>query len=134
MTTGLFKEIGFIRQADMQPGPITPGQNRRKALEVGDLWVGQCHVTALDAPSQWHHHQDFDSVMYMLSGRIRVDHGVGGKESFELGEGEYAYFPRRKIHRCEILEGGDNVHYVFVRVGKGETVENVGGPEGFDKT
>ena len=106
----LFSEIGIIRAGELGEGPITPGQNRRKALEVGDLWVGECHVTALDQPSQWHHHKDFDSVMYMLSGRIRVDHG-------------------RVIHRAQILEGGDDVRYVFVRVGQGETLENVDGPE-----
>lgn len=131
MSAGLFKTIGFVRADQLVDGPITPGQNRRKALEVGDLWVGQCHVTALDDPSQWHHHQDFDSVMYMLSGRIRVDFGENGDESFEIGEGDYAYFPRRAIHRCQILEGGDNVHYVFVRVGSGETVVNVDAPGAF---
>lgn len=125
----LFSEIGVVRAGELQEGPITPGQIRSKALEVGDLWVGECHVTALDQPSQWHHHKDFDSVMYMLSGRIRVDHGPGGKKSFELGAGDYAYFPRRVIHRAQILEGGDNVHYVFLRIGKGETLENVDGPE-----
>jgi uncharacterized RmlC-like cupin family protein len=85
-------------------------------------------VTALDAPSQWHHHEEFDSVMFMLSGRIRVDYGENGVQSFEIGKGDYAYFPRRAIHRCQILEGGDSVHYVFVRVGEGETVVNYDGP------
>ena len=128
MGNPLFSEIGVIRAGELEPGPITPGQIRSKALEVGDLWVGECHVTARDQPSQWHHHKDFDSVMYMLSGRIRVDHGSGGTKSFELGAGDYAYFPRRVIHRAQILEG-DDVRYVFVRVGQGETLENVDGPE-----
>lgn len=128
MGNPLFSEIGIIRAGELEPGPITPGQIRSKALEVGDLWVGECHVTALDQPSQWHHHKDFDSVMYMLSGRIRVDHGPGGKKSFELRAGDYAYFPRRVIHRAQILEG-DDVRYVFLRVGQGETLENVDGPD-----
>jgi len=51
--------------------------------------------------------------------------------SFEIGKGDYAFFPRRAIHRCEILEGGDDVHYVFVRVGQGETVVNHDGPGTF---
>lgn len=131
MSTGLFKEIGYIKADQLQMGPQTPGQVRKKALEAGELWVGQCHVTALNEPSQWHHHQEFDSVMFMLSGRIRVDFGENGQDSFEIGKGDYAYFPRRAIHRCEILEGGDDVHYVFVRVGKGETVVNHDGPGKF---
>ncbi|MWL91268.1 cupin domain-containing protein [Cupriavidus sp. SW-Y-13] len=128
MSTGLFKEIGFIRADQLTMGPQTPGQVRKKALEAGELWVGQCHVTAIDAPSQWHHHKEFDSVMFMLSGRIRVDFGENGEQSFEIGKGDYAFFPRRAIHRCEVLEGGDDVHYVFVRVGQGETVINHHGP------
>lgn len=128
MSTGLFRDIGYIKANALQMGPQTPGQVRKKALEAGELWVGQCHVTALDTPSQWHHHQEFDSVMFMLSGRIRVDFGENGEQSFEIGKGDYAYFPRRAIHRCQILEGGNDVHYVFVRVGAGETVVNHDGP------
>jgi hypothetical protein len=66
--------------------------------------------------------------MYMLSGRIRVDYGANGEKSFEIGKGDYAFFPRRAIHRRQIIEGGDNVHYIFVRVGEGETVVNLDGP------
>jgi len=126
--TGLFDTIGYLKSDQTIQGPITPGQNRRKAITADGLWVGECHVTALDAPSQWHHHAEFDSVMYMLSGRIRVDYGDNGERSFEIGKGDYAYFPRRAIHRCQILEGGNDVRYVFVRVGHGETVVNVDGP------
>lgn len=131
MSDGLFQEIGYLTSDKTVVGPITPGQNRRKAIQAGNLWVGECHVTAKEAPSQWHHHAEYDSVMYMLSGRIRVDYGKNGEKSFEIGKGDYAYFPRRAIHRCQILEGGDDVHYVFVRQGEGETVCNVGGPGDF---
>ncbi|QEW06606.1 cupin domain-containing protein [Nitrincola iocasae] len=130
MSRGIFEQIGVIKAEQLTQGPQTPGQNRKKALEAGPLWVGECHVTALDAPSQWHHHKEFDSVMYMLSGRIRVDYGENGEHSFEIGKGDYAYFPRRVIHRAQIVEGGDDVHYVFVRLGEGETLVNVDGPGG----
>lgn len=129
MSKGIFKEIGYITADDLSEGPITPGQNRKKAFEIGPLWVGQCHVTALAEPSQWHHHLEFDSVMYMLSGRVRVDHGENGEESFEIGKGDYAYFPRRVIHRAQIIEGGEDVHYIFFRIGEGETLMNVDGPQ-----
>jgi uncharacterized RmlC-like cupin family protein len=131
MSNGLFKTIGYVTSDTLTEGPITPGQNRRKAITADGLWVGDCHVTALDAPSQWHHHAEYDSVMYMLSERIRVDWGDRGEKSFEIGKGDYPYFPRRAIHRCQILEGGDDVHYVFVRVGHGPTVVNVDGPGSF---
>ena len=131
MSNGFFETIGYVTADNLTEGPITPGQNRRKAIAADGLWVGDCHVTALDAPSQWHHHAEYDSVMYMLSGRIRVDWGDRGEKSFEIGKGDYAFFPRRAIHRCQILEGGDDVHYVFVRVGHGPTVVNVDGAGAF---
>lgn len=131
MSTGLFQNIGYVTSEQTTVGPITPGQNRRKAIEAGNLWMGECHVTALDAPSQWHHHAEYDSVMYMLSGRIRVDFGANGDESFEIGKGDYAFFPRRAIHRCQIISGGEDVYYVFVRVGEGPTVVNVDAPGTF---
>lgn len=128
MRTSLFKSIQYVTSNQLSDGPSTPGQNRRKAFASDGLWVGECHVTAIDAPSQWHHHADYDSVMYMLSGRIRVDHGATGEDSFELGTGDYAFFPRGAIHRAQILEGGENVHYVFMRLGTGESVVNVDEP------
>lgn len=128
MRTSLFKAIQYVTSDQLSDGPNTPGQNRRKAFSIDGLWVGECHVTAIEAPSQWHHHADYDSLMYMLSGRIRVDHGTNGEDSFEIGTGDYAFFPRGAIHRAQILEGGENVHYVFVRLGSGESVVNVDGP------
>lgn len=128
MTEPLFNKIGVIKPGDLIDGPNTPGQNRKTAVNLETFWVGEAHITALDAPSQWHHHKDFDSVMYMMSGKIRVDHGENGEDTFTLEAGDYAYFPRRVIHRCQILEGGDDVRYIGIRVGKGETVVNVDGP------
>ena len=72
--------------------------------------------------------RDYDSIMYMLAGRIRVDWGAAGEKSFEVGPGEYAFFRRGVIHRAQILEGRENCRYVFVRIGKGESVVNVDGP------
>ena len=128
MRKDIFSKIDYVTADKLEQGPITPGQNRLKAFASEGLWVGQCHVTALDAPSQWHHHANYESVMYMLSGRIRVDHGPHGEKSFEIGAGDYAFFPRGMIHRAQILEGGDEVRYVFVRLGSGESVYNVDGP------
>lgn len=129
MMKPLFEEdILLVSHDQLQDGPNTPGQNRRTAFAPDGLWVGECEVTAHDLPSQWHHHADYDSIMYMLAGRIRVDWGATGEKSFELGPGDYAFFRRGVIHRAQILEGRDNCRYVFVRIGQGESVVNVDGP------
>ena len=85
---GLFSgQIFFVSKNDLKDGPNTPGQNRKTALSPDGLWVGECVVTAYDQPSQWHHHKDYDSVMYMLSGRIRVDWGPNGRKEFRTRPG-----------------------------------------------
>jgi hypothetical protein len=47
MSDGLFKNIGYVKSEETAVGPIAPGQNRRKAIEAGTLYMGECHVTAL---------------------------------------------------------------------------------------
>ncbi|QIE47477.1 cupin [Pseudohalocynthiibacter aestuariivivens] len=117
-----------MTQADLQDGPNTPGQNRQTAYSEDGLWIGQCEVTARDQPSQWHHHKDYDSIMYMIEGRIRVDWGEYGEKSFEMGPGDYGFFGRKVIHHAQIIDAPDNCRYVFVRIGSGESVVNVDGP------
>lgn len=126
---GLFDgQIFCVSQDELEKGPDTPGQLRMKALAMDGLWVGQCHVTAKDVPSQWHHHDNYDSIMYMLAGKIRVDWGAKGEQSFELNPGDYAFLGRKAIHRAQIIEATEDCRYVFVRIGEGESVVNVEGP------
>lgn len=121
-------EIFYVSKDDLKDGPNTPGQLRKSALSSHGMWVGECQVTAREIPSQWHHHKDYDSMMFMLEGRIRVDWGPDGEKSFELGPGDYAFFGRRAIHRAQIIDAPEDCRYVFVRIGQGESVEHVDGP------
>ena len=126
---GVFgQEIFHVSQQDLTDGPNTPGQMRKTALAPEGLWIGQCQVTARNIPSQWHHHENYDSIMYMLEGRIRVDWGPVGEKSFEMGPGDYAFFGRKVIHRAQIIDAPEDCRYVFVRIGHGESVINVDGP------
>lgn len=126
---GLFgREIYHVPQSALRDGPNTPGQPRKTAHSNEGLWIGQCQVTALNVPSQWHHHENYDSIMYMLEGRIRVDWGENGEKSFEMGPGDYAFFGRKVIHSAQIIDAPEDCRYVFVRIGEGESVVNVDGP------
>ena len=128
-STGFFDgEIFLVRNSELGEGPYTPGQPRRAALSREGLWVGECHVTAVEQASQWHHHANYDSIMYMLSGRIRVDWGAEGEKSFEMGPGDFAFIGRRAIHCAQVLDTTEECRYVFVRIGEGESVINVDGP------
>lgn len=127
--TSLFgKKIIHIASEDLTDGPNTPGQMRKTAYAPSGLWVGECQITARQIPSQWHHHEDYDSIMYMLEGKIRVDWGEDGEKSIEMGPGDYAFFGRKVIHRAQIIDAPEDCKYVFVRIGNGESVINVDGP------
>ncbi|TWI31257.1 cupin domain-containing protein [Paracoccus sulfuroxidans] len=122
------EDIIYVRKEDMIDGPHTPGQPRQTAYEAEGIWTGVTTITAIDAPSQWHHHKDHDSIMYMLNGEIRVDWGVEGEKSFTLKPGDFAFFRRGVIHRAQALSTDGACNFAVVRLGAGETVEAVDGP------
>ncbi len=129
MTKSLLSEdILHVRGIDMIDGPNTPGQPRKTAFETNGLWAGVTTVTAKDTTSQWHHHADFDSVMYVLSGRIRVDWGEHGEKSFEMGPGDFGFYRKGVIHCAQLVGDSESCSFVVVRVGEGETVINTDGP------
>ena len=129
MDKSLFQgDILYVNHAEMTDGPNTPGQPRKTAFETEGLWAGVTTVIAKDTTSQWHHHADHDSVMYVLSGGIRVDWGEQGEKSFEMGPGDFAFFKRGVIHCAQVIGDCETCSFVAVRVGEGETVINVDGP------
>ena len=66
--------------------------------------------------------------MYMIAAEIRVDWGEEGEKSFVIGPGETALFRRGVIHRAQIIDAEEDVRFMVVRTGSGETVMNVDGP------
>ena len=125
--TALPGEVKFITPAERVIGPNTPGQNREKAFAEDGLWVGYCDITARNEPGAWHHHADYDSVMYLLSGRCRIDSGTDGRTETEMKAGDFGFFGKGVIHRVQILDDG-KCDYVFIRFGQGESVFVVDGP------
>lgn len=121
------RDLLFVAANQREPGPCTPGQAREKAFEGNGLWVGYCDISARDEPGAWHHHADYDSIMYLISGRCRIDHGEAGEQSTIMAAGDFGFFPKGVIHRVQILDDG-RCDYVFIRFGQGESVVAVSGP------
>ena len=129
MDSSMFDEdIVYVGKSSLVEGPGTPGQPRETAFETAGLWAGVTSVIADGKPSPWHHHADYDSIMYMLEGEIRVDWGAQGEKSFVMGPGDFAFFRRGVIHRAEVLKSDDDARFIAIRIGEGETVVNVDGP------
>jgi uncharacterized RmlC-like cupin family protein len=100
--------------------------HREEAITVEGMWAG---VTTTDAgmTSGWHHHGDYDSSIYVVSGSLRMESGPGGADVVDARPGDFLFVPKGAIHR----EGNPShaeSHLVIVRAGSGPAVINVDGP------
>jgi uncharacterized RmlC-like cupin family protein len=101
---------------------------RREAVATDLVWAGLVH-TQPGAVSGWHHHGDHESVIYVLSGSLRMESGPHGEDVVDAAPGEFIYVPPYAVHR----EGNPTdrlATLVVTRSGQGESVLNMDGPEG----
>jgi uncharacterized RmlC-like cupin family protein len=115
-----------VTPADRIEGDSTSGMTREQAIAVEGLWAGLVRTAAL-MTSGWHHHGEYDTSIYVLSGSLRMESGPGGAQVVEAGPGDFLHVPRGAIHR-EGNPGSEESHLVVVRAGHGPAVINVGGP------
>ena|ERR1700690_995410 len=116
-----------VRPSELSDGPSTPGMQRRQAFATDRVWSGIVHTDA-GAFSAWHHHGDHESVIYVVSGSLRLEYGAGGTDGFDAKPGEFIYIPPYSVHR----EGNTTeqvASIVVTRAGSGESVINVDGPD-----
>ena len=77
--------------------------------------------------SGWHHHGDYDTSIYVVSGGLRMECGPGGTVVVEAGPGDFLHVPKGAIHRESNPQDTDG-QAVVVRAGQGPPVFNVDGP------
>ena len=121
------RAVRRVRPAQFGEGGATPGMRRQEAVATSGLWAGLVH-TETGATSGWHHHGEYESVIYVLSGRLRMESGPGGREVLEAVPGDFLHVPERCIHR-EGNPATEQATIVVTRAGHGEAVVNVDGPE-----
>lgn len=92
-----------------------------------NLWVGLV-TTPAGMASGWHHHGDCETAIYVVKGRTRFSWGKDGKESAEVGPGDFLAVAPGAIHKEEALGDGEAV-LVVARACSGVIVVNVSGPE-----
>jgi uncharacterized RmlC-like cupin family protein len=116
-----------VRPSDLTDGPVSPGMQRRQAFATDRVWSGLVHTDA-GSFSAWHHHGDNASVIYVVTGGLRLESGAGGMDVFEATPGDFVYIPPYAVHR----EGNTTeqvASIVVTRAGSGESLFNVDGPE-----
>ncbi|MER7376287.1 cupin domain-containing protein [Streptomyces lanatus] len=102
--------------------------DRQEAFATRGTWSG--HVrTEPGMVSGWHHHGDWESVIYVLTGALRMEFGPDGASTVEAGPGDFIHVPKGAVHR-ESNPSAEPADIIVVRAGTGgESTFNVDGPE-----
>jgi uncharacterized RmlC-like cupin family protein len=100
---------------------------REQAVQTDRMWAGFVR-TDPGMVSGWHHHGEYESTIYVLTGVLRMEFGRSGEESFEASPGDFVFVGAHVVHR-ESNPSNDEATVVVVRAGEGEPVFNVEGPE-----
>jgi uncharacterized RmlC-like cupin family protein len=120
------RPVRRVAPSERTEGDRTPGMIREQAIAVEGMWAGLVR-TEPQMTSGWHHHGDYDTSIYVVSGSLRMESGPGGSEVVEAGPGDFVHVPKGAIHR-EGNPGSEESHIVVVRAGNGPAVINVDGP------
>jgi uncharacterized RmlC-like cupin family protein len=118
--------VRLVRPAERTEGAPTPGMRREQALATDGLWAGYV-TTDAGAVSGWHHHGEYETSIYVVSGALRMEFGPGGAEVLEAGPGDFLYVAPHAVHR-EGNPSDETSALVVVRAGEGEPVVYVDGP------
>ena len=118
--------VSLIRPEDRVEGDPTPGMIREQAVAFEGMWAGLV-TTEPHMISGWHHHGEYETTIYVISGALRMESGPEGESVVEAHPGAFLYVPKDAIHR-ESNPGDIESHIVVVRAGHGPTVFNVEGP------
>jgi uncharacterized RmlC-like cupin family protein len=119
-------QILVVTPGDRKAGPSTPGMDRQQAVATDDMWSGFVRTEA-GMVSGWHHHGGYETVIYVLTGLLKMDFGPGGSATVEAGPGDFVYVPAGVVHR-ESNPSAVPADLIVVRAGRGESTINVDGP------
>lgn len=99
---------------------------REQAIAVDGMWSGLVRTEA-HKTSGWHHHGDYGTSIFVVTGALRMECGPGGAVVVEAAPGDFVHVPKGAIHRESNPEDEES-HLVVVRAGKGPPVVNMDGP------
>ena len=110
------------------PAQTTPGMDRREAFDHDGVWAGTLRPPP-GVVTGWHIHPGHDTYIYVMSGSATSNPDRAVASGMDASAGDFVLIPRGLIHREGTAMGSHGVEAVLVRVGEGETVANVDGPE-----
>ena len=110
-----------------EPGPETPDTERHRQWVRDGRWAAWIRNDAGDV-SDWHHHADNDTYVYVSRGSLTFEFGMGGAERAVARAGDFVIVPAQTIHRETTSPDADLEAFVLRIGGEPEHV-NVDGPE-----
>ena len=119
-------QILVVTPGARKPGPSTPGMDRQEAFATDRMWSGVARTEA-GMVSGWHHHGEYETTIYVLTGALRMEFGPDGLITIEAGPGDVVYVPKGVVHR-ESNPSAERADILVVRAGRGESTINVDGP------
>ena len=126
-TTGLDNGVKLVKPTDRTLAAAqTAGMIREQAIKTDTLWAGIAR-TAPGNRSGWHHHGDWETVVYVIQGAVRLECGAGGLTIMQAEPGDHLLIPKYEVHRESNPTDEEQVLTV-VRVGSGPVVVNVDPP------
>jgi uncharacterized RmlC-like cupin family protein len=99
---------------------------REEAIATDGMWAGLVR-TDPGIVSGWHHHGDYESTIYVLTGALRMEFGPGGADVIDAGPGDFLFVAAGAVHR-ESNPTDEESRVIVVRSGSGDPVTNVDGP------
>jgi uncharacterized RmlC-like cupin family protein len=118
--------IVVVTPGDRTPGPPTQGMDRQQAIATDGLWSGFVR-TEPGMVSGWHHHGEYETAIYVLTGSVRMEFGPAGSDALVAAAGDFLYVPKGVVHR-ESNPSAEPADIIVVRAGRGESTINVDGP------
>ena len=118
--------VRLVRPEARVEGDATPGMIREQAVAVPGMWGGLVRTEA-GMTSGWHHHGDYDTCIYVVSGALRMESGPGGGVVEDAVAGDFLFVPNQAIHR-EGNPGDAESELIVVRSGHGPAVFNLDAP------
>jgi uncharacterized RmlC-like cupin family protein len=107
-------------------GAPTSGIVREEAVHTDEMWAGLARTDG-GMVSGWHHHGEYESAIYVLTGSLRMEFGSKGSEIFDADPGDFVFVGKRAVHR-ESNPSAEEATFIVVRAGEGVPVVNVDGP------
>jgi uncharacterized RmlC-like cupin family protein len=108
------KVIKSGQRLDTARGVVHAGEISHATAGASNIYMGIFRVPA-GTSSRPHYHENCESAVYMLSGKLAVKWGEHLEHELDLEPGDMVYVPPREVHVLENPSDAQDAEYVVAR-------------------